>query len=94
MSVPERIYSNRKQAYENLSTKQKRAANQLSNYRLFSFVVGFALAVFLYLTVSSVLGILMGVLTFGFSYILHPNIARFVPNYDMQRFLQILIKRV
>ncbi|AGA69924.1 mismatch repair ATPase (MutS family) [Desulfitobacterium dichloroeliminans LMG P-21439] len=66
MSVPERIYSNRKQAYENLSTKQKRAANQLSNYRLFSFVVGFALAVFLYLTVSSVLGILMGVLTFGF----------------------------
>ncbi|MGE4273505.1 MAG: MutS family DNA mismatch repair protein [Desulfitobacterium sp.] len=66
MSAPKRIYEKRKHAYEKLSAKHTRTANQLSNYRLLSSLVGFTLAVFLYLTVSSVLGILMGVLTLVF----------------------------
>ncbi|WP_018211107.1 MutS family DNA mismatch repair protein [Desulfitobacterium hafniense] len=62
---PQIIYEKRKQAYEDLSKKQKRTANQLSNYRLFSFLLGFSVAVLLYLKVSGVLGIVVGILTLG-----------------------------
>ncbi|HHY26513.1 MAG TPA: DNA mismatch repair protein, partial [Desulfitobacterium dehalogenans] len=62
---PQSIYEKRKQTYEDLSKKQKQTANQLSNYRLFSFLLGFTIAVFLYLKVSGVSGIVTGILTLG-----------------------------
>ncbi|AFM01314.1 mismatch repair ATPase (MutS family) [Desulfitobacterium dehalogenans ATCC 51507] len=65
MKDPQSIYEKRKQTYEDLSKKQKQTANQLSNYRLFSFLLGFTVAVFLYLKVSGVSGIVTGILTLG-----------------------------
>lgn len=65
MKSPQKTYENRKQTYENLSKKQRRTANQLSNYRLLTFLLGFTAAVFLYLKASGLLGILTGIITLG-----------------------------
>lgn len=60
---PQKIYECRKQAYEKLQAKQKRTADRLSNYRLIAFILGFAIAFFLYLKLSGVIGIVTGLIT-------------------------------
>jgi DNA mismatch repair ATPase MutS len=60
---PEKIYDRRKRAYEKLQAKQQRTANRLSNYRLFSMILGLALSYFVYRRSSHSLGVAMGFLT-------------------------------
>ena len=63
MKDPQTIYIRRKQTYEKLQAKQKQTADRLSNYRLITFILGLAIALVLYLKLSSVIGIVTGFLT-------------------------------
>lgn len=46
MKEPQKIYARRKQSFEKLHKKQQQTANRLSNYRLITIILGFALAFF------------------------------------------------
>ena len=63
MKNPQKTYERRKQAYEKLQAKQRQAVNRLSNFRLFTFIIGFALAFFLYRNLSGTVGGVAGLLT-------------------------------
>ncbi len=63
MKDPQIIYTRRKIAYEKLNAKQKQATDRLSNYRLITFFLGFAIALVLYLNLSRVIGIITGLVT-------------------------------
>lgn len=63
MKDPQMIYTRRKNAYEKLNAKQKQAADRLSNYRLMTFFLGFAMALVVYLKFSGVIGIITGLVT-------------------------------
>lgn len=74
---PQQIYSRRRQIYERLQEKQKRTESRLSNYRLGTFILGFALAIILYRTFSPRLGIAMGFFTlipFGYLVLQHKRV--------------------
>lgn len=75
---PLKIYEKKKERYQRLSAKQGQTANRLSNYRLLTSLAGFTIAVFLYLKVSKVLALMIGVLTLGgFLYLaIHHRLVR------------------
>lgn len=77
MKEPKRIYERRSLAYEKLQEKQKRTANRLSNYRLMTVILGFAVSFVFYRTFNSLIGITMGILTlilFGYLAIQHKRV--------------------
>lgn len=77
IKVPQQIYSRRRQIYERLQAKQKRTESRLSNYRLATFILGFALAIILYRTFSPRLGMVMGFFTllpFGYLVLQHKHV--------------------
>ena len=77
MKEPKKIYERRKQTYEKLQEKQQQTANRLSNYRLTTFILGLAVAFFLYRTFNSIMGMAMGFLTlilFGYLAIQHKRV--------------------
>lgn len=63
MKAPHIIYTRRRNAYEKLNAKQKQVADRLSNYRLITFFLGFAIALVLYLNLSRIIGIVTGLVT-------------------------------
>lgn len=76
---PSLVYDRRKRAYDRLQAKQQRAADRLSNLRLFSLIPGLALAFFVYRTISPGLGSALGVLTlllFGYLAFQHQRVGR------------------
>lgn len=89
MKVPQKTYERRKDAYERLSLKQGQTANRLSNYRLFTFITGFVLAVLIYRYLNPVIGVLVGLfasILFGYLAIQHKRVR------NRLQFSQILIK--
>lgn len=77
MIEPQKIYQRREQAYKRLSERQKQSANRLSNYRLASVILGFALAFMIYRTFSTAVGIGSGFLTlilFGYLAVNHKHV--------------------
>lgn len=73
------IYQRRKAAYDILQAKQQQAANRLSNYRLFTILLGLVLSVYLYRTVKPGAGVAMGLLTlilFGYLAFRHERLRR------------------
>ena len=74
---PNKVYDRRRQAYEKLQAKQQRAANRLSNYRLFAMLLGLTVSVFVYRTARPWMGVAIGCLTlilFGYLAFRHSRI--------------------
>lgn len=76
---PTTVYGRRQRAYEALQTEQRRAADRLSNLRLLSVIVGFALSYVVYRTASHGMGFALGFLTcvlFGYLALQHHRVVR------------------
>jgi DNA mismatch repair ATPase MutS len=74
---PQIIYKRRIKGYEKLQTKQKSAANRLSNNRLITAILGVVISYLLYQNVSSSIGIAAGLFTiilFGYLAIQHKHV--------------------
>lgn len=77
MKEPLKIYEQRKETFEKLHEKQQQTANRLSNYRLITVILGFAIAFFFYRTFNSYMSIAMVFLTiilFGYLAIQHKHV--------------------